>query len=148
NTHFDMGQQKLKLGLEYATQSDAANNPVDYDADYLRFDAAITFNNGEFFAGYEMLEGSNNQSGAAFRTPLATLHAFNGWADQFLTTPDVGIVDTFLGVKGQVNGWSWQAKYHQFDSESGSGSDRKSTRLNSSHVKISYAVFCLKKKRK
>src|SRR5690349_22356549 len=26
--------------------------------------------------------------------------------------------------------------------------DRKSTRLNSSHVEISYAVFCLKKKRK
>src|SRR5690349_23556330 len=26
-------------------------------------------------------------------------------------------------------------------------SDRKSTRLNSSHVEISYAVFCLKKKR-
>src|SRR5436309_11405541 len=26
------------------------------------------------------------------------------------------------------------------------GLDRKSTRLNSSHVKISYAVFCLKKK--
>src|SRR5436309_9010078 len=28
------------------------------------------------------------------------------------------------------------------------GIDRKSTRLNSSHVKISYAVFCLKKKKK
>src|SRR5436309_9600365 len=28
------------------------------------------------------------------------------------------------------------------------GKDRKSTRLNSSHVKISYAVFCLKKKKK
>src|SRR5690606_41351582 len=28
------------------------------------------------------------------------------------------------------------------------GVDRKSTRLNSSHVKISYAVFCLKKKTK
>src|SRR5690349_22222029 len=27
------------------------------------------------------------------------------------------------------------------------GSDRKSTRLNSSHVEISYAVFCLKKKK-
>src|SRR5699024_3511888 len=27
------------------------------------------------------------------------------------------------------------------------GSDRKSTRLNSSHVSISYAVFCLKKKK-
>src|SRR5690606_5887613 len=30
----------------------------------------------------------------------------------------------------------------------GRARDRKSTRLNSSHVKISYAVFCLKKKRK
>src|SRR5690606_40768213 len=29
----------------------------------------------------------------------------------------------------------------------GTSEDRKSTRLNSSHVKISYAVFCLKKKR-
>src|SRR5438874_9980869 len=27
------------------------------------------------------------------------------------------------------------------------GADRKSTRLNSSHVEISYAVFCLKKKK-
>src|SRR5690349_21906165 len=30
---------------------------------------------------------------------------------------------------------------------SGRGEDRKSTRLNSSHVEISYAVFCLKKKK-
>src|SRR5437899_7580813 len=31
---------------------------------------------------------------------------------------------------------------------SGLGTDRKSTRLNSSHLGISYAVFCLKKKKK
>src|SRR2546430_1291646 len=30
----------------------------------------------------------------------------------------------------------------------GAGRDRKSTRLNSSHSQISYAVFCLKKKKK
>src|SRR5436305_9668805 len=30
----------------------------------------------------------------------------------------------------------------------GGRKDRKSTRLNSSHVRISYAVFCLKKKKK
>src|SRR3989442_9919050 len=30
---------------------------------------------------------------------------------------------------------------------SGADGDRKSTRLNSSHVRISYAVFCLKKKK-
>src|SRR5690606_41137466 len=32
------------------------------------------------------------------------------------------------------------------DHRDADGGDRKSTRLNSSHVKISYAVFCLKKK--
>src|SRR2546430_5328812 len=32
--------------------------------------------------------------------------------------------------------------------ESGDAADRKSTRLNSSHSQISYAVFCLKKKKK
>src|SRR5688572_31960282 len=32
------------------------------------------------------------------------------------------------------------------DAEEGSMGDRKSTRLNSSHSQISYAVFCLKKK--
>src|SRR5690606_41649746 len=35
---------------------------------------------------------------------------------------------------------------HSHRCESGGNQDRKSTRLNSSHVKISYAVFCLKKK--
>src|SRR2546428_7148050 len=33
-------------------------------------------------------------------------------------------------------------------SRAGEGRDRKSTRLNSSHDQISYAVFCLKKKNK
>src|SRR5215469_16940150 len=34
------------------------------------------------------------------------------------------------------------------ESPVGAEQDRKSTRLNSSHVEISYAVFCLKKKKK
>src|SRR5690606_41553155 len=38
--------------------------------------------------------------------------------------------------------------HHLFRSLLFSRGDRKSTRLNSSHVKISYAVFCLKKKNK
>src|SRR5690606_42018419 len=35
-----------------------------------------------------------------------------------------------------------------FEESVAEGIDRKSTRLNSSHVKISYAVFCLKKKKR
>src|SRR5947208_5746982 len=37
---------------------------------------------------------------------------------------------------------------HGANRAAGSGADRKSTRLNSSHQIISYAVFCLKKKSK
>src|SRR5436309_8588455 len=36
----------------------------------------------------------------------------------------------------------------ELEEEPAEAEDRKSTRLNSSHVKISYAVFCLKKKKK
>src|SRR4051812_49974803 len=36
----------------------------------------------------------------------------------------------------------------QHDAEDDEDEDRKSTRLNSSHMSISYAVFCLKKKNK
>src|SRR2546430_12730758 len=37
---------------------------------------------------------------------------------------------------------------HVEQANAGDGRDRKSTRLNSSHSQISYAVFCLKKKKK
>src|SRR5690242_21193963 len=38
--------------------------------------------------------------------------------------------------------WTWKGRAYDV------ASDRKSTRLNSSHMSISYAVFCLKKKKK
>src|SRR5690606_40091737 len=40
---------------------------------------------------------------------------------------------------------NWRSSFTRSGEEN---KDRKSTRLNSSHVKISYAVFCLKKKKK
>src|SRR3712207_9563853 len=41
-----------------------------------------------------------------------------------------------------------RAEYLQYGSNRIAEGDRKSTRLNSSHANISYAVFCLKKKKK
>src|SRR5690606_40921221 len=43
---------------------------------------------------------------------------------------------------GDFNNWD---RYNHPMTKDPGGVDRKSTRLNSSHVKISYAVFCLKK---
>src|SRR5690606_41722784 len=54
-------------------------------------------------------------------------------------------VDSSRLVRLAVKRWRWlQAKRA---TSRATRSDRKSTRLNSSHVKISYAVFCLKKKK-
>src|SRR3712207_8548834 len=43
-----------------------------------------------------------------------------------------------IGVVGSIAPWNYPLQM----------ADRKSTRLNSSHANISYAVFCLKKKKK
>src|SRR3712207_7836930 len=46
-------------------------------------------------------------------------------------------------------GWLWECgETHVHDRALSQVLDRKSTRLNSSHANISYAVFCLKKKNK
>src|SRR5436305_4351820 len=47
---------------------------------------------------------------------------------------------------GRVAG-DHRAAYHGQRASALRSADRKSTRLNSSHVRISYAVFCLKKKK-
>src|SRR5690625_6337346 len=55
--------------------------------------------------------------------------------------------DARLGVYALDTGTNETVTYRS-EERFAYASDRKSTRLNSSHVAISYAVFCLKKKRK
>src|SRR5690606_41264372 len=59
----------------------------------------------------------------------------------------------FRGAKARQvverrQGGRGRGKGRKVEDMSGGIEDRKSTRLNSSHVKISYAVFCLKKKKR
>src|SRR2546427_8793477 len=63
------------------------------------------------------------------------------------------LVPVFIGERWQHHQRSglryWNQVFVALSIDSGSQSgDRKSTRLNSSHSQISYAVFCLKKKKK
>src|SRR3712207_7487805 len=57
---------------------------------------------------------------------------------------DAGIRETFPTEFVSPRDWGG----HGTHTASTAGGDRKSTRLNSSHANISYAVFCLKKKKK
>ena len=50
--------------------------------------------------GFESLGSDDGVMG--FRTPLATLHKFQGTADKFLVTPPGGLEDAFVGVAGSI----------------------------------------------
>ena len=118
-----VGEGKLNLVAEVATQSDAGNNPVSYDAEYFNLGATWALKNGlSLGLAWESLGGDQNVvvENAAFRTPLATLHAFQGWADKFLVTPGAGIDDIFATVKYKAGKWSFTGVYHDFTAQSGS----------------------------
>ena len=106
---------------EFAYQEDAGDNPVSYNNNYYLLEGAVNYSAVKFKIGYEVLEGDSNQTGKAFRTPLATLHAFQGWADKFLTTPDGGIEDLYFSVSGSYAGFKGAAIYHKFEANSGGG---------------------------
>ena len=57
-----------------------------------------------------------------FKTPYATLHKFQGWADKFLVTPGDGIEDIYVGLKGAAGPVKLGAFYHEFTAED-SGDD-------------------------
>lgn len=111
---------KLSYGLVVAAQSETGSNPVDYTASFLRAHASYAFDGITLVAGLERLDGSD-QPGAAFKTPLATLHKFQGWADKFLTTPTAGIEDLYLGATLPLLGGSMTMMYHNFGAETGGG---------------------------
>ena len=116
-----VGEGKISLLAELATQSDAGDAPVSFDADYSHLSVTWVGASGwSVGLGLESL-GGNPDPGEAFRTPLATLHAFNGWADKFLVTPNAGIDDSYISLNVPLGEWKLTAVYHDFAAEIGGG---------------------------
>src|SRR5689334_24781222 len=78
------------------------------------------------------------RSGEERRTAVLLQPLGQDAAEGFGPAAQVGVEPEHLGELGEAT----------VEAERGAGQDRKSTRLNSSHSSISYAVFCLKKKKK
>jgi hypothetical protein len=114
-----------RYAAAYARQTARKPNPSDLTENYTLIQAGLGFGNTTIDIGRETL-GGDGQS--AFSTPLATLHAFQGWADKFLATPPAGIRDTFVsvgygfGARGPFERLSLVAAFHDFDSDAGSAS--------------------------
>lgn len=112
---------KVAYGATYASQSDYGRNTGDFDLAYWEADVAATFDIYTAKLAYESLGGDGVRG---FATPLATLHAYQGWADVFLTTPTGGINDLnfTLNAKPRLK-WKYlfnfdlTARYHDFEAE-------------------------------
>jgi hypothetical protein len=108
---------KLSYRIEYAVQSDYGSNPQNYSTDYYLGEIGLVAKPGSVAVGYEVLGTDNN---VGFKTPLATLHAFNGWADMFLATPNGGLRDGYVKVGASLPaGISFLAFYHTFETDTG-----------------------------
>jgi hypothetical protein len=119
---------KLAIAASYARQSDYGSNPVAYAADYVAGEAQLAYEALTLTAGYEKLgsdAGAAGGAGRAVQTPMATLHKFNGWADIFLTTPNKGLQDVYLGAAYKFDGikalpgFNGGVIWHRFDSDTG-----------------------------
>lgn len=107
------------LALELAQQRDYANNPLDFSHRYWLVEPAYTVGGTTLRAGWEHLGGNGTH---ALQTPLATLHAFDGWADKFLVTPAAGLDDRYLGAGGKLGAakqYDWQVAWHDYRADTG-----------------------------
>lgn len=107
----------FSYALEYADQSGYADAPSSVDAEYWLVEAAYQTSIITPMLGYEVLGGDGSYG---FSTPLATLHAFQGWADLFLNTPANGIRDAYAKLSGKLEKVALAVVYHDFQSDSGS----------------------------
>lgn len=116
------GKTSILYAAEYARQHDQGTNPRSFGLDYWLFEPGVKAGPVTLKAGYERLEGNGT---VGLQTPLATLHAFNGWADKFLTTPASGLRDVYLDAgykvpgKGPLAGLTLRAVWHDYESTTG-----------------------------
>src|SRR3712207_8121541 len=83
--------------------------------------------------------------------PYTTLFRSSAWKDTPTTAPlfrHKAAIHRHQARPGTAKPWPWPHPWRTNGTDHHHAGDRKSTRLNSSHANISYAVFCLKKKTK
>lgn len=142
------GDVPLSYNLEFASQSNKIA-ATDQESEYWLAEVAGQFAVVKATLGYERL-GSDKGQGA-FMTPLATGHKFNGWADQYLATPNQGLVDMYISLGGKAAGGKWLLAYHDYSADKASAAvDDLGSEINALYARqlgqgfsggVKYAAF-------
>ena len=117
---------KLNYRAEYAMQKGSTLETghlgvtKNKNSKYMNFDLGANLYGALVGFNYELLGGrrADDSASSSFQTPLATKHKFNGFADQFLVTPDAGLVDMNFRVGYKAKGiGKLIAWYHMFSTQ-------------------------------
>lgn len=120
---WEVGAYRPRLTVEVAQQRDYGGHGADFDLGYQHAEFGVRRGQWSVTAGGERLEGDDARG---FSTPLATLHAFQGWADVFLATPSDGVRDLYAGVsysatpRSDAQPVTLAVTYHDFADDGGS----------------------------
>lgn len=106
--------QGFKWQLALANQQDAHQAPANYNVGYHRIELSYPISQVTIKGIVERL-GSDGK--VAFQTPFATLHAFNGFADMFLTTPTNGLREQAVQLAFPVLKAKATLSWHHFNSD-------------------------------
>jgi hypothetical protein len=101
---------------EYARQTEHADNPLQFSHSYWLLEPSLQAHGITWKLGWEHLGGNGSH---ALQTPLATLHAFNGWADKFPVTPANGLDDAYLLATGKAGKATWTVAAHDYRADRG-----------------------------
>lgn len=106
-----------KFGPVAAHASYAIQSFGDFDASYFAADGAMAVGPAKVTLGMEQLGSDGGNYG--FKTPLATAHKFQGFADKFLGTPNTGVNDYYAKVAGKAGPVKLVAAFHSFSAVEG-----------------------------
>lgn len=106
----------IRYRAEWLDQEPYSNGAPINEAEYLALEVGYEAARWGVGANLEQLGGDGMYG---FQRPLATLHAYNGWADRFLNTPADGLVDVFLNARFSFEKFVLKAQYHSFEADNG-----------------------------
>jgi hypothetical protein len=107
--------------LAFARQNRIGDGDARINADYKRIGMGLQASGAVSWGARIDHEIKGSKTGVyAFQTPLSDFYAFNGWALQYTSTPEEGLIDTWLTGRVHIDKLDFFVEAHRFRYDFGS----------------------------